>query len=442
MNREKIPLTVRCSLLTVHCSLFPVTLPGLALLLIALIMLVRSLSARNVYETLLSSAALILLLILGISGAWAAKRLAAVEPQWKPPFPLTAASEEEWFLSYPAFRLKRFYRLHFLVRGRFFAQGTGLQGTSSLKGSAVFAETSLPRGSDTAGLRLRFPLGGLFRGEASCRLRDIFGFFSFPCGLPSRQALKIRSAPCDAKTLRIEALSGAEDRRSKSSSDEERYYMREYAPGDRLRDINWKSSERIDTLITRISPDNQEKVTRIEVCFRNYGPSRPAIGELWLLDRAKARLAWFLRSVKDEKASFVFNIRFAGGSRDLLNGEEINAFTEELSSLPFSPAQNEESPAGTGELYVFSTACDTGLPAFLLAQQGRPLTLFLAQNLPSGIPGIKSGGEKPPDCARLYLRDFPAGGFVPFPRWFLPQRKRIINTGGDRVLIDYAETVW
>jgi hypothetical protein len=252
------------------------------------------------------------------------------------------------------------------------------------------------------------------------------------------------------KALRLEALSGAEDRRTKNSSDEERYYMREYTPGDRFRDINWKSSERIDTLITRISPDNQEKVTRIEVHFRNYGPSRPSIGEIWLLDRAKARLAWFLRNAKEEKNSFIFSVRAAGGNWEVKDQDEIDAFLEELAALPFVPAQNEDgmSAEGGGEIYVFSTACDSGLPAFLLMRQMQPLSLFLAQNLPvkAGAPSkgnLQKGGPPkggtPSECEWLRLRDFPAGGFVPRPRWFFKRQKRQIGVRTGRMALDYAE---
>ena len=140
-----------------------------------------------------------------------------------------------------------------------------------------------------------------------------------------------------------------------------------------------------------------------------------------------------------------------------MSGEdEIDTFLDELCSIPFSPAKTEEalqSPSdGGGEIYVFSTACDTGLPAFLLARQGRPLSLFLAQNLPrrenSALANrafasrafASSGLANREDCAVLRLRDFPAGGFVPLPRWFLPKGERLLNTGGGRVLIDYAET--
>ncbi|MDR0444067.1 MAG: DUF58 domain-containing protein [Treponema sp.] len=401
------------------------TLPGIAVFLISFVVLIRSLAGKNVYEILLSCGALTLWVILGFAGGWAGRRLSEVEPLWKPLFQLTASSNDEWQVTIPAVKLPRFFRLHFVVKGRFFPQG-------STKGCLFFAETSLPRSrnEETAAFKLSFPLGGLFAGEGSCRLRDVFGFFSFPCGQKRQQTLQVRCAPCTAKPMRVSAQSGAEDRRNKNSTDEERYYMREYAPGDRFRDINWKSSERIDTLITRISPDNQEKVTRIEVYFRNYGSQAPSIGELWLLDRAKARLAWFLRTVKEEKDSYIFHVRTAAGDRELKDMDEIDAFLGELASLPFSPVQNEEpvySQAAGRELYVFSTSCDAALPAFLLTMRGTPLSLFMAQP-PNGMA----------ECESLRLRDFIAGGSFPSFRWLFPKKIRHTSPGGQAV-IDYAE---
>ncbi|MCL2381876.1 MAG: DUF58 domain-containing protein [Treponema sp.] len=425
----------------------PFTLPGVAVFAFALAVLVRSLAARNAYEIVLSLAALALLAALWLAGRWAARRLEGFEPLWNIPLPLSAGAGEDWLVTGPSAGIPKFFRLHVLVRGRFFPQG-------SPGGCPVFAQSSLPKnagGDSAARLGIRFPLGGRFRGETSCRLRDIFGLYSFACGAVRERTLNIRSAPCTAMPLRINAQSGAEDRRKKSANDEERYYMREYAPGDRLRDINWKSSERINTLITRISPDNQEKITRIEVYFRNYGPpahgraraikDSPAIAELWLLDRAKARLAWFLRKVKEEKASYVFHVRSATESWELNDEGEIEAFLEELPALPFAPAANEgaSSPPADGELYVFSTACDTALPAFLLAQQGRPLSLFMTQNAPrKKVPRGNTDGNT--DRQTLHLRDFPAGGLAPLPWWLLPRKEPQPAVSAGRVMIDYTET--
>jgi hypothetical protein len=423
----------------------PVLSPaGFAVLVLALFILIRSLSSRNAYEIVLSLTALCLWIVLYFTGSRKARRLAALEPGWKPPAPLPANTVEETLITGLDVPVPWFFRLHFTVRGRFFPAG-------GRQVCPVLAETSAPR-KGPARLSMDFPLSGLFHGEGSCRLRDIFGFFSFPCGLPQHRSLAVRSAPCLKKPFRISAHSGAEDRRNKNASDEERYYMREYAPGDRFRDINWKSSERIDSLITRISPDNQEKVSRIEVYFRNYGPpggsrkgkrgflaNQASLEDLWLLDRAKARLTQFLRSLKEEQTAYVFHVRAAQGVWDIGDQDELEAFLDELAGLPFSPPQNEgavaEASAGSlGELYVFSTACDAGLPAFLLARQTAPVFLFLAK--PAG-PGIR-----PEDIESISLRDFTAKGFIPSPYWLFPRPGRVLNPPqlpGGKTEIDYAE---
>ena len=458
---------------------------GAAVLIIALVILARSLYARNSYEILLSSAALLFLLALGIAGAWRAKKLQALEPGWKPPFPLTANAREETLItgmgnfaayagaSYAGGGAKAnaplFFRLHFIVKGRFYPCGLAANaggaakasgatkangGKTSLSGQYFSAETSVPRGEDTARLEFNFPMSGIFIGDGYCRLRDIFGFFSFSCGITQRKTLNIRSAPCFGANFYINAQSGAEDRRNKSSNDEERYYMREYAPGDRFRDINWKSSEKIDTLITRISPDNQEKVSRIEVYFRNYGPNSEnrkqtaSVEALWLLDRAKARLSRFLRSLKEEQSSYVFQIRTAAGIREVKDQDELEAFLDELAGISFSAPVNETNSANpgsmhqSGEIYVFSTSCDIGLPAFLLACQPRPVSLFLTQVSTAAQPKQAARDSKAAQAKTetLRIRDFPANGCVPRLMWFFPGKIKPVGVTGGRLEINYAET--
>jgi hypothetical protein len=411
-------------------------------LLFALVVLVRSLSARNAYEIALSVIVLCILLALYITGAWACRRFAALEPGWKPPAPMGANAPGETLITGLDVPLPWFFRLHFIVRGRFFPAG-------DRSGCPVQAETSAPWRSGPALLTMRFPMSGFFQGTGACRLRDILGFFSFPCGLVLPRTFSIQGSPCSGKPFRLEAFSGAEDQRNRTSNDEERYYMREYAPGDRFRDINWKSSDRINTLITRISPDNQEKVSRIEVNFRNYRSARRVTGgkvvenqvsleELWLLDRAKARLALFLRTVKEEQAAYVFHVSAAQKSWAINDQDELDQFLEELAALPFAPPQNNAEAAealSQGELYIFSTACDAGLPAFLLTRQLAPSYVFLVR---PPAPG-KSTGE----IDKLYVRDFMLNGFVPLPHWLVfSGKRRAVYVPPVPCLIDYAEAAW
>jgi len=205
--------------------------------------------------------------------------------------------------------------------------------------------------------------------------------------------------------------------------------MREYTPGDRFRDINWKSSEKIDALITRISPDNQEKVSRIEVYFRNFGPAeKPSLEALWLLDRAKARLSYFLRSLKEHQSSYIFRVSAAVGSWEIEDDEDLDAFLEELASLSFSPPRYETATMGAGQLYIFSTSCDAGLQGFLLACSHRPVTLFLVQN------------GKSAELETLRLRDFPAKGCILNPRLLMRGKVKRLGVQAGRVEMSYAET--
>ncbi len=418
----------------------PVFTPiGAAVLIIALVILALSLYARNSYEMLISCVILLLMLILGIAGWRRAKKLALLEPGWKLPFPMTAAAGEESLITGLGAPVPLFFRMHFIVRGKF---------SPNLDNDCpVFAETSAARGEETARLSLDFPISGIFRGRGYCRLRDIFGFFSFSCGITLQRTINVRSAPCFGKKTQINAQSGAEDRKTKNSTNEERFYMREYTPGDRLRDINWKSSEKIDALITRISPDNQEKVSRIEICFRNFGPKMPSLEALWLLDRAKARLTYFLRNLMDENSSFVFTIHAANGDWEIEDSEDLENFLETLAGLSFLPPKNEGIvSSGTGDMYVFSTACDKGLPGFLLACHPRPVSLFIVQpkreivNKELKKTKDKSKALARPEYETLYKRAFPAKGCALLPRWLSKTRINPMNVDAYRIEKIFAET--
>jgi len=401
---------------------------GLAVIAIGLVLLIRSLTVRNAYEILISAVITLLWVALCAAGKWGARRLAAMEPNWKPPSPLTANTQEETLITGLGFPVPWFFRLHVIIEGRFFPSGAP-------EGCPVLLETAVPDRSPSAGLLLSFPMSGVFQGEGSCRLRDIFGFFSFHCGLPQQRTVNIMWPPIVRKQLRVDPQSGAEDRRNKTSDDEERYYMREYAPGDRFRDINWKSSERIDTLITRISPDTHEKTCRIEVYFRNYGPATASLEELWLLDRAKARLSQFLRLLKESDDKYIFTVYTAQNNWNLETREELEAFLEELSALPFSGDRYHLSPENpmastAGELFIFSTACDRGLQSFLLTCNPRPVSVFL----------VESADDKRQDKTEmLAVLEFPKAGCVPLPRWLFRRNKRRLTVAADRLERDYAD---
>ncbi|MCL2186063.1 MAG: DUF58 domain-containing protein [Treponema sp.] len=436
---------------------------GAIVLFVSLFILIRSLILRNSYEILIACFILLLMLILCIIGVWKSKKLKSMESGWKPPFPMTAKTkftqtefaQTEFVNSGDKTKITGldgniplFYRLHFFIKGSFYPSGAfkelyaadrkALQAVSA-KSCYVSIETSVPRTETSAEMTLDFPMSGLFQGEGYCRLRDIFGFFSFHCAAPQSKTIRVRSAPCFGNKIHINAQSGAEDQRNKPSADVERYYMREYTPGDRLRDINWKSSDKIDTLITRISTDNQEKISRIEVHFRNYGKIQ-TLEALWLLDRAKARLAYFLRSIMEMNTSFIFDISTANGDWEIKDMDELDAFLEELAAFSFLPPQNEAAVTkGSGDLYIFSTACDITLQSFLLACNPRPVSLFITQ--PYCKKQKTENGEQEQEIEKLRLEDFISKGCYPSAsavKWFEKSVDRL-NVQTNKVEMFYAE---
>jgi len=401
-------------------------------LVAALAGLIRSLLNRNSYEIVLASFALLFLLILGVIGTWKSRKLKSMEPGWKTPVPMTANAidddRQRSLVTGLDTGIPLFFRLHFYIRGRFFPGGS----TGVKKGCPLSVETAIPRGETTAQIPLDFPMSGVFKGDGFCKLRDIFGFFSFPCGQTRHSTVNVRCAPCFGKKVIINAQSGAEDQRNKPSADVERYYQREYTPGDRLRDINWKSSEKIDALITRISTDNQERVSRIEVHFRNYGYENDNLHALWLLDRAKARLSYFLRSLLEQNSSFIFDVHSANKEWEIEDMDDLDAFFEELACLSFAPPQNEQaSKSGTGDVYIFSTACDVMLSAFIASCNPKPVSLFLVQS--------KNSKKQKEEVEFLSVQDFVSKGCYLPSSWFMKQKVKPLNIQTEKKEMFYAE---
>jgi uncharacterized protein (DUF58 family) len=206
-------------------------------------------------------------------------------------------------------------------------------------------------------------------------VRDVFGLTRARFGEELERFLTVLPAWITPEPPRlVEPAGGFEDKSLRKASEEEKYFMREYQPGDRFRDINWKVSSRLQELITRISPVTQEKTRLLSVDFRHYrGEGPESLESVLHLDYLKSWLLAFLRGLKSANERLQFRVRTAAGSRLLATAEDIELFAEELAGLPY---QSDPGP-GTeeaGELFVFSTPFDKGLPLFLAA---RPLARAL-----------------------------------------------------------------
>ena len=228
-------------------------------------------------------------------------------------------------------------------------------------------------GGSPVTVRVPTPLSGRIRLHVRTELRDVFSLVRAPFGRPLERAeLVLPGRPVGAREYEVQSYAGAEEHQRHKTADEQRYYMREYTPGDRFRDINWKASSRLSVLLTRVSPHSEKPTTVIQVEIRHYRDSHspPSLESVLHLEMLRAWVLWFLRSVSANDSSVRFRIHTAEQVLEAGNDEELGHIAEQLATLPYvSPAAAPNRPERSeGEWFVFSTPFDTGLSA---RQRGR-----------------------------------------------------------------------
>ena len=350
---------------------YPLTLSGSFLFLLSLILLGRSYAKSNPYGILLSLFAVILLIALSTAGRLQAVKLKDTQPQWESGQALFAESEKTYQL-FHAEKIKTifFYRLHVKVGGR---MKVGRDAGIYISGE----ETST--GKEIIKVPMFFPVAGEFNTKGSFKIRDMFGLTRARFGTDQERKLIIQPAPfTGGATYRFDAVGGFEDKNRLKSSDEERYYMREYIPGDRFRDINWKSSSRLSELITKISPYTQEKTKTILIDFRNYKMTpRESPESIAHLNQLKSWLLYFLRQVKNENPGYIFRVKTGEDVVDLETEDDIDHFSINLSSLFFQTEPSYgHNDAGAGDVFIFSTPYDLYLHRVFTGYQKTNICVF------------------------------------------------------------------
>ncbi|MCL2792281.1 MAG: DUF58 domain-containing protein [Spirochaetaceae bacterium] len=105
-----------------------------------------------------------------------------------------------------------------------------------------------------------FPYPGTVSGKVSLYVEDIFSLVRINVFNENLKDFTVmpgvkNDVVTDEKLLVKDIIT----KQRKYDNDIEKYLMREYVPGDLYRDINWKSSSRIDKLVTRVSPGGREE---------------------------------------------------------------------------------------------------------------------------------------------------------------------------------------
>jgi hypothetical protein len=354
----------------------PFTLTGALTLVLSFYLFIHGLSTRNIYELVLGGFLFLFWGILLMAGFWAKRTDSAPSLSWEVPEKVSAALTLDRETPHRVTGFSRpplFFRFHFEVRGKLQVCNQG--------GFFCSAEEQALPSSEELKVPIRFPLSGTFQGIGYRTLRDVFGLVRISLSPVLHRSFPVLPLPHPGTIqVQIDPSLGTEEKRNLQNADEERYFMREYAPGDRFRDINWKTSSRLAFLITRIAPQSQEKTRILRIAWRGFGPSHPDITSLWALDRAKAWLFQFLNHLREEHPEFILRVTTPYGEQDLTTDKETEEFMYELVSRSFQPRELEhqflpltETPE---ELFVFSTAYDTGLASFLSRRLDRPTRTY------------------------------------------------------------------
>ncbi len=113
-------------------------------------------------------------------------------------------------------------------------------------------------------------------GSVSCSGRlyfsDLFGLIRYPLtAREHRSALYHPPLLTDRVFPPPSAAEKDEENIKNSPSQPEKILMRDYQPGDLVRDINWKASGKFTSIYTRIAPDLERSVTRMALIIRSEG---------------------------------------------------------------------------------------------------------------------------------------------------------------------------
>ncbi|TVQ39137.1 MAG: DUF58 domain-containing protein [Spirochaetaceae bacterium] len=346
---------------------YPLTLPGSVLAALAVYLFTRSLVLREPVGLFLSAVVLLLLLLLAVPARLQAARFARRRIEWHSSTPIYSRfNRQQQQIEVDGARTWWFYRMHAVLRGDL---------VCSSRSVFAFHKDAAATSGDRFPLPLYLPFSGVLHCRCHLLVRDLFGLVRAGFGPRFSRTIAIRPPILTRQDLPTVYAAGGERETSRTKSpEEERYYMREYVPGDRFRDVNWKASARISEIYTRISPLTQDQTQIITVYLRHFRPPLKKGGEslesLVHLDFLKGWTLAFMRQVKRQQDGYQF--RLVTGERDrILEGEaDIDAVSAEVGALAFTP-----EPPGLFHdpadrlVVVFTTPYDGELPAFL---QRRP----------------------------------------------------------------------
>lgn len=334
---------------------YPFTAAGSLLTAAAVYLLGFGFGSGNLIAFILGAFALLLLTILVVDARLQAFRLHQLEPAWESAGGLYARLiDVTQTIHLGEIRPHYFYRFHFLISGELRA---------GREASLRFSEEAAGSREGAIDMPLYFPVSGVARVRGRLYLKDVFGLTRTRVGLEQERTLHVRPPALPGKpAFSFQNTASLESVKRARASDEEKYYMREYQPGDRLKDINWKASFKINELITRISPRSPDESKLLHVELRNFNAAeRDSPEAIMHLNYAKSWLVSFLYQVKREHPDFQFRVVSADWVELIVSDSDIERLSHHLAELDFVKPRAMPQTQPVQERFVFTTAYDVQL---------------------------------------------------------------------------------
>lgn len=396
---------------------YPFTPLGSLLFVAATYLLGSAFAGGSPYEFVLAIAAYLALLVLAGVGRLQAYRFALADFEWSSSTSLHARSAAEHTLSTRTEQAKLFFRIHFGVWWRL-----RIGHRATLVG---YREASGTGG--VLSLSFYLPAAGAVTMRGRVVVRDVFGLCRAQLRPAERRDLTVVPALLgDQSAPPVDISVGFDTTQRAKTADEEKYFMREYMAGDRMKDINWKATSRLNEMITRISPVTQERTQLLHVALRPYvaappgtsthaaGAAQPGRREnrdtVFHLDFAKSWLITFLRVIKLHHPEYTFVVDTGQALLDVLEMTDIDNLARHLANVRLQPGGSRgfsgagASPSGPrmGDLFVFSTAFDDDLDHFI-GTSGAHRTHVFRTAVAAGAASAVGADEDPSKRDRYQL---------------------------------------
>ena len=382
---------------------FPLTIAGTLLLGVGIVFLALGAAQEDVYRASLGVLAIAVPFALAIASRAQAGRFSEAETSWRVSEDTIATLVGPDRCGHAEIRARDvrpwlFFRLIARVSGTVqVAQGVTFH---------FYDEAATSQG-ELVSVPLPVPLPG--RASLTCRLeiRDVFGISRAHLAMIADPAVVIPPAmPRAPQLTQVVSSTGGEESTRLRSPEVERYYMREYVPGDRLRDINWKASSRVRQLFARVSPQTHEESWTLAVYLRTFAAADDiSLEALAHAAYAKGWLVAFLRTVIREEPNVSFRVVTSRGVFACDDEDDIDRLSWKLADIWLEP-ESEPLPVetATSQAVVFTIPFDAGLASFAARFSDAAVHVFATRQAVPGTRRESDGGAlHVDDIAAVFL---------------------------------------